>query len=173
MDDSSLLLEITQLKTASSKLLKQRYAELFGEAPRCRIRERLFRRIAWRLQVLATGDLSERARQRAAQIACDADLRILAPSDFVADVSPVRASGSRNGGRRSLADRRIPPVGTILSRQYKGRTVTVTVRRDGFEWEGRQYDSLSAIATQATRTRWNGFAFFGLKHPRGPWNGGR
>jgi hypothetical protein len=172
MDHSSLLSEIAQLKTASSKLLKQRYAELFGEAPRCRTRERLFHRIAWRLQVLATGDLSERARQRAAEIACDADLRILAPSDFVADVSPVRASGSRNV-RRSSADRRIPPAGTILSRQYKDRTVTVTVLRDGFEWEGRQYDSLSAIATQATRTRWNGFAFFGLKRPRGPWNDGR
>ena len=39
----------------------------------------------------------------------------------------------------------------------------VTVRRDDFEFEGRPYQSLSAIARQITGTRWNGWTFFGLR----------
>jgi len=55
---------------------------VFGEATPCRHRQHLFRRIAWRLQALAEGDLSERARQRAGEIARDADLRMVAPRGF-------------------------------------------------------------------------------------------
>ncbi|MFP5481380.1 MAG: DUF2924 domain-containing protein, partial [Alphaproteobacteria bacterium] len=43
----------------------------------------------------------------------------------------------------------------------------VTVTADGFEWQGRPYKSLSAIARAITGTRWNGWVFFGLKNHRG------
>jgi len=59
-------------------------------------------------------------------------------------------------------DRRLPVIGTVLSRSYGHQTVVVKVLKDGFEYQGRCYSSLSAIARQATGTRWNGLLFFGL-----------
>jgi hypothetical protein len=59
-------------------------------------------------------------------------------------------------------DRRIPSVGTQLNRDYRGSTISVRILAEGFEYEGRQYRSLSAIASEVTGTRWNGLAFFGL-----------
>ena len=80
--DHAVLLAIESLRRASLTGLRQQYREVFQEEARSRHREHLFRRIAWRLQALAEGDLSERARRRAHEIANDADLRINAPRDF-------------------------------------------------------------------------------------------
>jgi len=67
---------------------------VFAEKTRCRHREHLFRRIAWRLQALAEGDLTERARERASQLARDADLRMIAPRGFfTVEGEPVRTTG--------------------------------------------------------------------------------
>jgi hypothetical protein len=60
-----------------------------------------------------------------------------------------------------------PIAGTRLIREYQGVEHSVTVLRDGFEYQGRPYQSLSAIARAITGTRWNGWTFFGLKHRRG------
>jgi hypothetical protein len=57
-------------------------------------------------------------------------------------------------------------AGTRLVRDYRGVEHTVTVLHDGFEWQGRPYRSLSAIARAITGTRWNGWSFFGLKSHR-------
>jgi Protein of unknown function (DUF2924) len=105
--------------------------------------------IAWRLQAAAEGGLSERARQRALAIASDADLRIL----------PPRGDSFLNNRR---SDRRIPPPGAVLQRNFRGASIAVKVLGSGFEYQGRRYGSLSAIATEITGTRWNGLAFFGL-----------
>ena len=67
--------------------------------------------------------------------------------------------------RRVRQDDR-PIAGTRLIREYQGVEHTVTVLHDGFEWEGRPYRSLSAIARAITGTRWNGWMFFGLKNQR-------
>jgi hypothetical protein len=83
-------MEIENLRRAALAALRQKYREVFGEETRSRHREHLFRRIAWRLQALAEGDLSERARARAQQIARDADLRMLAP---------LRVSAAKAGSR--------------------------------------------------------------------------
>ena len=53
--------------------------------------------------------------------------------------------------------------GTKLTREYKGRTIVVTVLNDGYEFEGERYKSLSAIAKAVTGTHWNGHLFFGLR----------
>ena len=63
-----------------------------------------------------------------------------------------------NGG----GDPRLPMPGTLLSREYKGRVISVEVRENGFEFDGKIYKSLSSIARAVTGTRWNGFLFFGL-----------
>jgi len=52
--------------------------------------------------------------------------------------------------------------GSLIVREFKNRSIVVTVLDAGFEWEGKRYGSLSAIAQEVTGTKWNGFAFFGL-----------
>jgi hypothetical protein len=69
--------------------------------------------------------------------------------------------------RRIRADRERPITGTRLLREWQGVEHVVTVTADGFEWQGRPYKSLSAIARAITGTRWNGWVFFGLKNHRG------
>jgi Protein of unknown function (DUF2924) len=158
--DTAVLKEIESLRRASMADLGKKYQEVFNEETRCYHREHLFRRIAWRLQALAEGDLSERARLRAQQIAQDGDLRINAPRDFfTVGRERVQTTGDRNNRE---PDRRLPLPGTLLTRKWKGRTVLVEVLAKGFRYENRQYSSLSAIATAITGTRWNGLAFFGL-----------
>jgi hypothetical protein len=162
--DSAVLMEIEYLRRASLTALREKYREVFQEETRVRHREHLFRRIAWRLQALAEGDLSQRARERAQQIAREADLRMVAPPDFVT-VGGERirtAPGDRN---RREQDSRLPLPGVLLTRKWKGRTILVEVLEKGFRYENRHYSSLSAIAVAITGTRWNGLAFFGLTRP--------
>jgi hypothetical protein len=161
MMDSAVLVEVEGLRRASITALRDRYQEVFQEATRCRNREHLFRRIAWRLQALAEGDLSERARGRAREIARDADLRLVAPRDFLSlGGERVQTTGEKRGGREK--DRRLPLPGALLTRKWKGKSILVEVLAKGFRYEDRDYPSLSAIAVAITGTRWNGLAFFGL-----------
>jgi len=134
--------------------LKSRYLELFGEESMSSNHAHLFRRIAWRLQALSEGDLSQRARERAAALAVDVDLRVYAPRKFWHELAAASPGAHR--------DPRLPSVGTVLERQYQGRTIAVKILADGFEYDGKTYDSLSSIASSVTGTRWNGFSFFGL-----------
>ena len=71
--------EVAKLQAMSTGELAKRYAEVFGEQARSRHKAYLIRRIAWRIQALAEGDLSERARQRAKELANDADVRVTPP----------------------------------------------------------------------------------------------
>lgn len=67
--NNAVLMEVEKLRRATLAGLREKYREVFQEQTRSRHREHLFRRIAWRLQALAEGDLSERARERAREIA--------------------------------------------------------------------------------------------------------
>jgi hypothetical protein len=161
--DNAVRMEIESLRRPTLAGLREKYREVFGEETRSRHREHLFRRIAWRLQALAEGDLSARAHLRAREIARDCDLRMVAPRDFlVVDDQPVRTVG---GNRHRRQDSRLPLPGALLSRTWKGRTILVEVLAKGFRYENRYYSSLSAIAVAITGTRWNGVAFFGLTRP--------
>jgi hypothetical protein len=146
--------EIEQLRKEKTKALKLRYRELFGEESSSSNHAHLFRRIAWRLQALAEGDLTQRARERAITLATDADLRLRAPRRFWRELEEK--------ARQSARDPRLPAAGTILRRQYQDRDISVRILDEGFECDGKIYDSLSSIASWVTGTRWNGFAFFGL-----------
>jgi hypothetical protein len=162
--DTVILMEIEGLRKATLAVLREKYQEVFQEATRSRHREHLFRRIAWRLQALAEGDLSERARVRAQQIAQDADLRKIAPRDFFTVEGETVRTTAGNQNRRQY-DSRLPLPGTLLRRTWKGRSILVEVLAKGFRYENRTYSSLSAIAVAITGTRWNGLAFFGLTQP--------
>ena len=156
---AAVLKEIENLRRLTVGGLRQKYREVFGEESRSGHKDYLFRRIAWRLQANAEGGLSERARRRALEIANDADLRIRAPKDPGGSESGHRTVVGTVGGGR---DPRLPAPGTLLTRDFKGRTHVVKALADGFEYDGRTYRSLSAIAGEITGTRWNGFLFFGL-----------
>jgi hypothetical protein len=167
--DKAIMIEVENLRRASVAGLQGKYRELFQEKARSRHRQHLFRKIVWRLQTLAEGELSERARVRAREIANDADLRILAPRDFFSvSGQPVEIIPGNEGKKRN--DPRLPMVGTVLRRSWKGRTILVEVLANGFRYENRQYPSLSNIAFEITGTRWNGFAFFGLMRKAGKAN---
>jgi hypothetical protein len=157
--------EVAALQRLGVKALRARYAEVFGEQTPARNKVWLIKRIAWCLQALAEGDLSERARQRAAELANDADLRLGPPRterkpEAPSQLSELRVLPYRPGGR-------LPPSGTILTRPYKGDVVQVKVLDHGFEYQGEVYRSLSAVAKAVTGSHCNGFLFFRLNQQGG------
>lgn len=154
--EDSLYIEIERLQKMQTRELQQRYVEVFGQECRSKHKQHLVRRIAWKLQALAFGDISERARQRALSLANDSDIRVQVPAAWIHGQKALTVPKRK--------DRRVPIIGTILSRKYRGKTVTVKVLKTGFEYEGQQYGSLSAVARAATGTRWNGMLFFGIVH---------
>jgi Protein of unknown function (DUF2924) len=165
--DVSIVNQIEELRRMKVVALRIRYRELFGEETRSSNRQFLFRRIAWRLQANAHGDLSERARHRALEIADDADLRICPPEGFFSKPQPAEVAAPMVpvAGRR---DGRVPCPGTLLTRQFKDRRIVVKVLEHGFEYQSQRYRSLSAIAREVTGTRWNGLVFFGVaERPNG------
>jgi hypothetical protein len=167
--DKAIMIEVENLRRAGLPSLRKRYRELFQQETRSRHREHLFRKIVWRLQALKEGELSERARARAREIANDADLRVIAPRDFFSvSGQPVEVVPSNQS--KKINDPRLPMVGTMLRRRWKGRTILVEVLANGFRYEDRQLPSLSNIAFEVTGTRWNGFAFFGLMRKAGKAN---
>jgi hypothetical protein len=151
--------EIAALPRLRVSELRTKFAAVFGEATPSHNKVWLVKRLAWRLQALAEGDLSERARQRAAELVAAADLRLSAPrpdqieSERVLEQSPTL---------RLQADDRLPRPGTILTRRYKGRTLQVEVLDHGFAFDGQVYRSLSAVAKAATGSHCSGHFFFGL-----------
>jgi hypothetical protein len=146
--------------------LAARYAELHGQPCRTRHRAYLIRKIAWRIQANAEGDLSERARRREAELANDADLRVMAPKTMIwpqqmgeaaVVTQPVQAAQTKP------IDPRVPAPCTVIVREHKGRTHRVAVLPDGgFEYEGQRYRTLSAVAKRITGSHINGYRFFKL-----------
>lgn len=157
--------EVAALRRMTVNELRAKYVDVFGEETNARHKEWLVRRVIWRMQALAEGDISERARQRAAELANDADLRTTAPKA----PKTAEAAGERSATAafRLVPDDRLPMPGTILTRQYRGQTLQVHVLSDGFDFEGEVYKSLSAVAKKITGTHCNGYLFFRLNEQGG------
>jgi hypothetical protein len=143
----SVLAQLAALKTAPIGALKQKWRDLFESEPPPYNRRFLEHRLAYRIQELAYGGLKPETVRRLRQLAEDLD-------------------GGKADVRRRRADHDRPIAGTRLIREYQGIEHCVTVRDDGFEYQGRPYRSLSAIARVITGTQWNGRIFFGLKNQR-------
>src|SRR6266513_6332270 len=146
--------DIAALPTLSVAQLRTRYAEAFGEPTNAAHKGWLVKRIAWRLQARAEGHLSERARQRAAELANDADLRLSPPNPRTAS-TPQTTTPALDGSAapapvpRDL-DRRLPLPGAVLTRPYKRQQLHVTVLQSGFAYGGQVFASLSAVAKAIT-----------------------
>jgi hypothetical protein len=151
--------EIAALPRLRVSELRAKFAAVCGELTPSHNKVWLIKRIAWRLQALAEGDLTERARQRAAELIADADLRLSAPR---ADDTRGNTVPEPSPTLRLPADDRLPRPGTILTRRYKGRTLQVEVLDHGFAFDGQVYRSLSAVAKAATGSHCSGHFFFGL-----------
>ena len=151
-----LAAELAALRRLNAQQLRQRFTELFGEATHTSNRTWLIKRLAWRLQALAEGGLSERARRRAAELAHDADLRLAAPR------TPRAPTSHRPPPQRQHANHQLPIPGTVLIRPYKGQTLQVRVLPKGFEFDGHTYRSLSAVAKAITGSHCSGRLFFRL-----------
>jgi hypothetical protein len=153
--------EVAGLRRMSTQELLAKYAEVFGEyAWTTSNRVWLVKRIAWRMQALDEGDLSERARRKAVELANDADLRLSPPRPYKPRPKAiVRASPTRRAAKRDTPHLR---PGTVLARKYRGEMLEVLVLADGFEFEGTTYSSLSAVAKSITGAHCSGHHFFGL-----------
>ena len=152
--------ELAQLKRMSMNELRAKYEGVCGEATVSRNKEWLIRRVAWRLQSLAEGDISNRTRQRAAELANDADLRTMPPKPAKVQLAPI-SRGTLSVGTNG--DNRLPMPGAIITREYKGQQLQVLVLANGFEFEGTVYKSLSAVAKSITGSHLNGYLFFKLR----------
>ena len=149
--------QVEALRQMTPGRLREKYLELFGEPARSGNKDFLAKRLAWRIQSLAEGSLSVRARQRAAELARDADIRTTIPK------APVVTPGAKAGAttRRIRTSHTLVP-GTVLTRQYRDRQIEVKVLPNGFDWDGQVYRSLSAVAKAVTGSHWNGYLFFNL-----------
>ena len=140
--NDSVLAQLAALPAKTTPELKQLWRELYDREPPSFNRDFLIKRLAYRIQELAYGGLSARAEAKLTELIEEEDRRVKGKL-------PVRKS-----------DR--PIVGTRLIREWQGVEHTATVLDDGFEYQGRRYKSLSAIARAITGTRWNGPAILGL-----------
>ena len=138
-----ILARLAALKSMSVNDLKAEWQALFNAPAPNNSRTFLESRLAYRIQELTYGGPDKQTR------------RLL---DLLAD--EVEGTLTR---KAQIADPRNPVVGTKLIREWDGTAHTVTVLKDGFDWGGQRYKSLSAVARAITGTRWNGYRFFGLR----------
>ena len=137
---------LAALKTTPTPELKNQWRDLFDSEPPPFNRRYLESRLAYRIQELTYGGLKPETVKRLEELG----------DELEAEAAPNRKR--RHEGK--------PIAGTRLIREWQGVEHVVTVTRDGYEWQGRPYRSISAIARAITGTRWNGWTFFGLKNHR-------
>lgn len=144
--DASVVTQLAALKRMTVVELKAKWESLFGTPAPNNSRSYLELRLSYRIQELTLGGLSRETRRTL---------------DLLADEIEGRVAR-----KTIIADRRNPVVGTRLVREWDGVEHTVTVMKDGFDWQGRKFKSLSAVARAITGTQWNGYRFFGLREAR-------
>ena len=144
--DGAVLAQLAAMQKLSVNELKAKWEALFGTPAPNNARAFLELRIGYRIQELTYGGLTRETR------------RVL---DLLAD--EVEGKISR---KSMVGDPRNPVVGTRLVREWDGAEHTVTVLRDGYDWQGRKFRSLSAVAKAITGTNWNGFRFFGMREKK-------
>jgi hypothetical protein len=155
--------DIAELPKLNAPQLQAIHRELFGAEHPIANCQHLRRKIAWHLQALKEGGLPESVRQYALAIARGIQLRTRISENATRRQAGIPLEQTVTTSVVQTRDVRLPMPGSLIVKQYKTETVVVKVLNDGFEYDGRRFASLSAIAAEITGTRWNGFAFFGLE----------
>ena len=144
--EATIIQELTELTRMPVAGLKDRWRSLYGTEPPAYKRQYLIKRIAYRIQELALGGLSEKAK---------AKLEQLASQDSIGKTRKQKCQ-CKNG----------IVAGTRLIREWNGKQYLVTAVSGGFEYDGRRYRSLSAIAKAITGAHHSGPRFFGIQQHR-------
>jgi ribosomal protein S30 len=142
--------QLAALDEATTDDLIAQYARLHNKAPRTRNRAWLIKRVAWALQAEAFGGLSKAATKRLDELIAQIGGSLTDAGRTVTTTLPRKPKPNA------------PAVGTTLTRTRRGQQIVVHCRDNGYEYEGVLYRSLSAVATAATGSHWNGWLFFGL-----------
>ena len=136
----SMVAQVAELEGMTLDQLREKWNALYNTAPPVTSsRQQLVGRLAYRLQELVYGGLSEETKAK------------------------LESLGRVAMGKRESRNPDQPVPGTKLIREWQGERKEVTVLESGFEFAGKTYRSLSAIATEITGTKWNGPDFFGLR----------
>ncbi len=146
-NDPQVLARLAALKTMTVRELKAEWSKLMGSDAPNNSSQFMIQRLSYRIQELAFGGMSK---------------PLVRTLDALADEyegKKVRKS--------VITDPRNPIIGTRLMRGWNGTEHTVTVMKDGFDWQGQRFKSLSAVAKAITGTSWNGYRFFGLRQAGG------
>jgi len=138
IDHEAIATEIALIRSLSKDDLRVEWRKMFKKVvPKALAKDLLARMIIWEMQARLFGGF---------------------------DKATLRLLDSYAKGNRVKIDRlRLLKPGTQIVREYQGKRYTITVVRDGFEWEGQVFQSLSVIAKEITGTNWNGPRFFGLR----------
>lgn len=137
MNNISVIKQVVELEYKSAAELREIYNNLFPDTANCNAgKEHLIHKIAYRLQELAYGGLDE-----ATKLALEA--------------------ASKNILVKTKHEHLL--AGTKICKEYQGIMHQIEVTKDGFEYNGKKWKSLSAIATKITGTKWNGPKFFNLR----------
>jgi len=157
--EASIAARISRLQKMDLKELRAEYEKIFGKATKSRNRKQLFSQISRKIQ-------DDQARKKTEGSAAKPTLTV--------KFEPKRKG--KGGGKKKKAtekkpvntrpigqrDPRLPKVGTTITKKYKEQTINVRVLEKGFEYDGRQFRSLSGVAKHVTGSIWNGFLFFAL-----------
>jgi len=154
---------IGDLPMMSAPQLQAVHRELFGAEHPVANCQHLRRKIAWHLQATKDGGLPESVRQYAIAVARGTELRLRISENASRRQAGVPLEQTATTMVVQTRDGRLPMPGSLIVKNYKAQTVVVKVLNKGFEYDGRRFTSLSAIAGEITGTRWNGFSFFGLE----------
>jgi len=146
---NSVLRQLAALQIMPMSDLQDRWRDLYGTEPPLFRKSFLLKRLTYRIQELFYGGLGDDARGKLSEAAAN---------DPLANI--VRRKKTAKDG---IADSGVILPGTRLLREWNGREYEVIAKEKGFEYNGRNFRSLSAIATEITGTKWNGVVFFGLK----------
>lgn len=141
--DASVIAQLAALKEMTVGELKAKWVAIFAIPAPNNSRGYLELRLAYRIQELSFGGASRETRRMLDMLADEIDGKI--------------------ARKAIITDCRNPVAGTRLLREWDGAEHTVTVMQEGFDWQGRKFKSLSAVARAITGTQWNGYHFFGLR----------
>ena len=157
--DLSITAQIAALRRMTVAELQGQWLRRYGEPTRSRNRDYLWKRLAWRIQELQHGGLSDGAKQRIDTLASDTFERARTPAHA------VTTPGTEPSGRtpRPRRDPRLPSAGSVITKLYRGRELRVVVREDGLELDGAMYPTATALAKKITGSKSiNGNLFLGI-----------